>query len=107
MRGGRREGAGRKPGSQNKDTKEVRELLHSNKSKLVEKAIKMALAGNVVVLNKLLDKLLPTLNENSNLITFEDWLKTNMQSRGQAEAGENVQFIRENTRKDSEINKFS
>lgn len=61
-RGGKREGAGRKRGSLNKQIDEIRGLLEDDKEKLIKKAVKMALDGNAVIMNKLLDKLLPNLN---------------------------------------------
>lgn len=62
---------GRPKGKENKATKEFRDLLKDNKDKLIQKALEMAEAGNPVVLNKLLDKIVPTLNENHDKVEAE------------------------------------
>ena len=59
--GGKRNNSGRKKGSSNKDAKEYRNLLEQHKEKLIEEAVKMALDGNAIIMNKLLDKMLPSL----------------------------------------------
>jgi len=57
---------GKRKGTPNKTTQEIRDLLESNKHKLVERAIKLVLTPalantNTAILSKLLDKLIPTL----------------------------------------------
>ena len=61
-KGGKRPNSGRKKGSTNNDIENIRDLLEPHRKALIEKAVKMAKAGNTTVLNKLLDKLLPNLN---------------------------------------------
>lgn len=63
-RGGFRSGAGRKPGSVNKDSQLARDLLKENKELLIQRAIALATANkpNIPVLLKLLDKVLPSLS---------------------------------------------
>lgn len=75
-KGGRREGAGRKKGSENKTTKAARDLLLENRERIIKRSIDLALdkeTPNVQLLSKLLDKLIPTLQSidqtNSNLNT--------------------------------------
>lgn len=53
---------GRPPGSINKNITEIRDLLEPHRKQLIDKAVKLALEGNAVIMNKLLDKLLPNLN---------------------------------------------
>ena len=59
--GGKRKGAGRKKGSTNKAIDGIRDVLNSRQEELLNKAIEMALEGNHLIMNKLLDKMLPTL----------------------------------------------
>ncbi len=59
---------GRTKGSQNKTTQEVRELLESNRTDLVQRALDLVLVKdlektNVTMLSKLLDKIIPTLQQ--------------------------------------------
>lgn len=82
-KGGARNGAGRKTGSTNALTKAgMSAFLDADRQyALVEKAYKMALEGKESVMNKLLDKCLPSLNKNENEdVTFANWLRE-MQSR--------------------------
>ena len=79
--GGKRENAGRKKGSMNEETKEALQLLKETRLPLMKKAISLAMAGNVPILQKLLDKIAPTLTENVNF-TFEDWLKKKHEELG-------------------------
>lgn len=67
-RGGYRPNAGRPKGSKNKENKALAELLEDEKLGLLQKAIKLAKSGNVPIMTKLLDKIVPTLtfNENDN-----------------------------------------
>lgn len=62
---------GRPKGAVNKENKVIRDLLKENKDMLLQKALEMAEAGNPVVLNKLLDKIVPTLNENHDKVEAE------------------------------------
>lgn len=62
---------GRPKGAVNKENAIIRDLLKDNKDMLIAKALEMAEAGNPVVLNKLLDKIVPTLNENHNQVEAE------------------------------------
>jgi len=62
MKGGKRKGAGRPKGKSDKTIKEIREILNNYSDELLEKAVEMALDGNATVMNKLLDKMLPSLN---------------------------------------------
>ena len=64
---------GRPKGSKNKNNLDVREYLNYQKLPLIKKAVMLALDGNVVLLAKLLDKIMPSLSENT--VTFENWLK--------------------------------
>ena len=61
-KGGKRKGAGRPKGKSDKTIKEIREILNNYSEELLTKAVKMALDGNTSVMNKLLDKVLPSLN---------------------------------------------
>ncbi len=68
---------GRPKGSHNKTTLLLNDILANNKDKLLKTAIKMANEGNAQVLCKLLDKILPTITETTNInkgITFEDFV---------------------------------
>lgn len=67
-KGGAREGSGRKEGSTNALTKAgINSFFDMQKQyDLLEKAYNKAMEGDSVVLNKLLDKFLPTLNKNEN-----------------------------------------
>ena len=70
-------GKGRPKGSQNKETREVRELLQSNRVDLVQRALDLVLVPdlketNTVILNKLLDKLVPTLKATEFSGTLTD-----------------------------------
>ena len=58
---------GRRKGSLNKPNAEIRDILLENKEKLITKAVELAEKGNAVILSKLLDKLIPTLNYNHNI----------------------------------------
>jgi hypothetical protein len=57
---------GRKKGSLNKSTVLFSSILDEEKENLVKVAIRLAKNGEVSVLNKLLDKVLPTLSHNKN-----------------------------------------
>ena len=70
-RGGYREGAGRPKGSKNKENKALAEILESEKTDLLEKAIKLAKKGNIPIMTKLLDKIVPTLNYNETTTQVE------------------------------------
>ena len=74
---------GRPKGSKNKNNLDVREYLNYNKIPLIKKAVSLALAGNVVLLAKLLDKIMPTLTENT--VTFETWLRETQKQIGEIE----------------------
>ena len=68
---------GRPKGSQNKDTKEVRDLLESNRIPLVQRAIDLALCKDInktdkMILSKLLDKIIPTLQAIAHSGYIED-----------------------------------
>ena len=52
---------GRQKGTPNKSTKNVRELLEKAAPKLIAKAVQLALEGDRVILNKLLDKIAPSM----------------------------------------------
>jgi len=58
----RKKGKGRPKGSLNQDIDNIHDLLEPHRKALIDKAVKMAKAGNVAIMNKLLDKLLPNLN---------------------------------------------
>ena len=60
--GGKRKGAGRPKGKSDKSIKEIREILNNYSEDLLKKAYDMAMEGNTQVMNKLLDKILPSLN---------------------------------------------
>ena len=77
-------GKGRPKGSPNRSTQEARELLESNRNALIQRALDLALVKtldktNVTILNKLLDKLIPTLQatDHSGYIADRkpDWSK--------------------------------
>ena len=53
---------GRVKGSKNKSTILFENLLNDNKYELLATAIKMAKEGNATIMNKLLDKFMPSLN---------------------------------------------
>ncbi len=59
--------------------KEIRNVLIDHKWTLISKAVKMAVNGNVPVMCKLLDKLLPNLSDNKTTIegqiTFEAFVR--------------------------------
>ena len=67
--------SGRGKGVKNYSTLRITEILAENKEKLVNKAIELAEAGEISVLNKLLDKILPTLSFNKNENKNEDTTK--------------------------------
>jgi hypothetical protein len=75
-KGGVRPNSGRKKGSQNKTTKEFRELLLSNRVDLLQKAINISLGAdgetfNPNILMKLLDKITPTLEQSDVVINHK------------------------------------
>lgn len=53
----------------NNKNKSIVEILAENSQKIMEKAINEANKGNTAILNKLLDKIVPTLNANDNTNT--------------------------------------
>lgn len=53
----------------NRKLKSISEILEENSHKLIKKAFEMASDGNTAVLNKLLDKIAPSLAENNNTNT--------------------------------------
>lgn len=55
----RKKTGGRQKGTKNKSTILFQNLLSEDKAELVRKAVNLALEGNVAVINKLLDKILP------------------------------------------------
>lgn len=59
---GKEKTGGRQKGSKNKSTLLFEQLLEENKYALLETAIKLAKEGNATIMNKLLDKFLPSLN---------------------------------------------
>ena len=59
---GRKKTGGKKKGVKNKSTLIFEDLLKNSKYELLETAIKMAKEGNASIMNKLLDKFLPSLN---------------------------------------------
>lgn len=61
-RGGKREGAGRKPGQMDEASKEVHEYFNTQKLSLFKLAVKKAFGGNDKMLMKLIDKMMPTNN---------------------------------------------
>ena len=66
--GGARKGAGRRKGGKNQRTRDIESTLDANRNLIVDKAIAMAThrtKPNTTILAKLLDKVLPTLNNNS------------------------------------------
>lgn len=69
--GGKRSGAACPEGSENSDTKEIRDIISLHKPALIQKAIDLALDGNVPVLNKLLDKIIPTMQEDSGKVSLK------------------------------------
>jgi len=65
---GNKKSKGRPKGTPNKVTQEVRDLLESNRTDLVKRAIDLVLTKNtdntnITILSKLLDKLIPTLQQ--------------------------------------------
>ena len=77
---------GRQKGTKNHATVQIKDLLLNNKDKLIKKAVEMAEAGNSVILAKLLDKLIPTLNHNENvdLKSTADYIKEYLQQKKSA-----------------------
>ena len=68
---------GRPKGSPNKSTQEARELLESNRTALIQRALDLALSEDTsktdrVILSKLLDKLIPTLQAVAHSGHIED-----------------------------------
>jgi len=59
---GHKKVGGKKKGSKNKSTLIFEDLLKNSKYELLETAIKMAKEGNATIMNKLLDKFMPSLN---------------------------------------------
>ena len=59
---GHKKVGGKKKGSRNKSTLIFEDLLKNSKYELLETAIKMAKEGNATIMNKLLDKFMPSLN---------------------------------------------
>lgn len=71
---------GRPRGRKNASTVLFQNILDEHKQNLIEKAIELAEGGELSVLNKLLDKIVPTLTHNKNDNTtdikdFEEKLK--------------------------------
>lgn len=59
---GHKKVGGKQKGSKNKSTLIFEDLLKNSKYELLEVAIKMAKEGNAAIMNKLLDKFMPSLN---------------------------------------------
>ena len=81
-RGGRRNGAGRKRGSENRETQEARAMLAANSGRLLRKAIQLATAAepNVTILCKLIERILPSLH------AADVEVRTRMRFEGQSPA---------------------
>lgn len=61
--------------------KSIMQILAENSQMIIEKAINEAQLGNTTILNKLLDKIVPTLIDNSNTNYSPDELLNNLYNK--------------------------
>lgn len=69
--GGKREGAGRPPGSTSKRLRELRALLDPHKEQLVTKAVEMALEGDSTSLRLCMERIFPAIKSRDETIAVE------------------------------------